>query len=402
MLKNTRTRVSSVAAAAAGLLLLAACTGGDDSAGDGDNGDEFRIGAGLALTGSFANFDIPALAGIQIAVDELNEDGGLAGKYPIVLDVEDVRSDPAESVVITRELVGKDPNVIIAACMTDAAIPQGTIASEEEIPAFSTCATASSLPDSGGDYMFGNFPPDAYESTASAMYALDEGYETAFVISSPESSYTEHAPRAFAAAFEAGGGEVIDEATFSFDQQDFSPIVSAIQRMDPAPDLIQTGMFEPAFPAFMKQLRSAGVDIPVFGTAGIDTPSVVAAGSDVEGVILPSVGLESESPALADFNEILREREGDDAVTSYATRGYDLIKVIEAAVVAADSTDPVEIREALLHLKDVEGLSTRTSYDYEGANRLPLIQPTYIVEITEGDRTLRQEIELDPTLIPDL
>src|SRR5690625_3478273 len=307
----------TISGAVASLMLLGACSAGGGATtdagggeqGDAGGGEEFRIGAGLALTGSFANFDVPALAGIEIAVEELNESGGLAGKYPIVLDVVDVRSDPGEAVVVTRNLLGEDPNVIIAACMTDAAIPQGTIGSEEQVPVFSTCATASDLTVSGGDYMFGNFPPDTYESTATAMYALDEGYETAFVISSPESSYTEHAPKAFAVAFEDGGGEVVGEAKFSFDQQDYSPIVSAIKRLDPAPDLIQTGMFEPAFPAFMKQLRAAGVDIPVFGTAGIDTPSVVAGGSDVEGVILPSVGIESESPDLASFNEILRERE---------------------------------------------------------------------------------------------
>lgn len=402
MLRKRDYRVGLAAVAVSALLLGGCASGGGANSGGGSEGEEFRIAAGLALTGGFAAFDEPALAGMQIAVDEINEAGGMAGKYPIVLDVADVRSDPGEAVVATRELVGKNPNVLVAACMTDAAIPQGTIGTEVQIPTFSTCATSSSLTESGGEFMFGNFPPDTYESTATAMYALEQGLKTAFVISSPESSYTEHAPKAFAAAFEAGGGEVVGQEVFSFNQQDYSPIVAAIKRLDPAPDLIQTGMFEPAFPAFMKQLRAAGVEIPVYGTAGIDTPTVVAAGSDVEGVILPSVGLESESPELAKFNEVLRERKGPDAVTSYATRGYDLIKIIEAAVIAADSTDPVELREAILGLKDVQGLSTRTSYDYEGGNRLPLIQPTYIVEITNSDRVLRDEIELDPTLIPKL
>ncbi len=392
---------AALAAAAATTLLLAGCASGGAQNPSEETG-EFRIAAGLALTGGFAAFDEPALAGMQIAVDEINEAGGMAGKYPIVLDVADIRSDPGEAVVATRELVGKNPNVLVAACMTDAAIPQGTIGSEVKIPTFSTCATASSLTESGGEYMFGNFPPDTYESTAMASYALEQGHKTAFVISSPESSYTDHAPKAFAAAFEAGGGTIVGQEVFSFNQQDYSPIVSAIKRLDPAPDLIETGMFEPAFPAFMKQLRAAGVDIPVYGTAGIDTPSVVAAGSDVEGVILPSVGLESVSPELKKFNDELRKVKGPDAVTSYATRGYDLIKIIEAAVEKADSTDPVELREALLTLKDVQGLSTQTTYDYPDGNRLPLIQPTYIVEITGGDRVLREELELDPTLIPKL
>jgi branched-chain amino acid transport system substrate-binding protein len=161
-------------------------------------------------------------------------------------------------------------------------------------------------------------------------------------------------------------------------------------------------MFEPAFPAFMKQLRAAGVDIPVIGAAGIDTPSVEAAGKDVEGVVLPSIGLESESPDLKKFNDELRQTAGDEAVTSYATRGYDLIKIIEAAVEKAGSTDPTKIRDAARTLKDVKGLSTTTTYDYEGGNGLPLIQPTYMVQIKNGKKVLVDTVELDPASVPKL
>lgn len=385
--------------AAVGMAFAVGCGSTESSkgaAGDDGAAADFKLGAGLALTGSFSGFDQPALEGIKIAVDEVNAAGGVLGKHKIVLDVKDVRSDPGQAVVSTKSLLQGDPNVLIVACMTDAAIPQGRLAQAAKVPAFSTCATANNLTTAVGDFMFGNFPTDTFEGAAAAQYARAKGYETAFLIGSPESSYTANVPKSFKAAFEARGGRVVGEANFTFNQQDFSPIVTRIKQMSPQPDVIETAMFEPAFPAFMKQLRAAGVKVPVLGAAGIDTPTVASAGNYMNGVMLPSIGVPEESPALAEFNEKVVAAAGNEAVTSYATRGYDLIKIIVAAAELADSIEPDAIRDAVMRLRDVEGLSTTTTYDYPGANGLPIINPTYMVEIDNGEKKLVETIELDP------
>ena len=74
--------------------IAAGCGSSDsDSGGSGGSGgsEDFKIGAGLALTGGFAGFDQPALTGIKLGVKEVNAKGGLLGKHKIVLDVKDVR-----------------------------------------------------------------------------------------------------------------------------------------------------------------------------------------------------------------------------------------------------------------------------------------------------------------------
>ncbi len=62
--------------------------------------------------------------------------------------------------------------------------------------------------------------------------------------------------------FEAKGGKVIGEGSFSLNQPDFSAIVTTIKALDPQPDVIMTSAWEPDFPAFIKALRGAGVTTP--------------------------------------------------------------------------------------------------------------------------------------------
>ena len=161
-------------------------------------------------------------------------------------------------------------------------------------------------------------------------------------------------------------------------------------------------MFEPAFPAFMKQLRAAGVTVPVIGAAGIDTPSVVGGGKEMNGIVFPTLGFAQDGNAQDEFDQKVEAAAGKESVTGYATRGYDLITTIEAAVDSAKSTDPVKIRDAIAKLKDVQGVSTTTTYDYPGATGLPLINPTYMVTVQGGEKELLDKVELDPSDVPDL
>lgn len=399
-----RTAMACVAVVALGGV-AAGCGSSDsksDSSGGSGGNEDFKIGAGLALTGGFAGFDQPALTGIKLGIKEVNAKGGLLGKHKIVLDVKDVRSDPGQAVINTKALLQDDPSVLIAACMTDAAIPQGRLAQAAKVPTFSSCATSTTLTTSVGNFMFGNFPPDTFEAAAAAQYAASKGFKSAFLISSAESSYTANVPKAFKAAFTATGGKVAGEANFTFNQQDFSPIVTKIKNMNPQPDVVETAMFEPAFPAFMKQLRAAGVKVPVIGAAGIDTPSVAGGGKEMNGIVFPTLGFAEDGNAQAEFDKKVEAAAGKESVTGYATRGYDLISTIEAAVTNAKSTDPEKIRDAIAKLKDVQGVSTTTTYDYPGATGLPLINPTYMVTVQDGKKELLDKVELDPSDVPDL
>lgn len=357
--------------------------------------DKLVIGAAVALTGSLAFADVPAMAGMQLAVDQINAAGGVDGRM-IEIRQKDSRSDPAQAAVAAQELIDEGITVLVTPCDADPSIGAGQIAQAAGVAAFSTCASSPTLPMAVGDHMFLNFPADNVQATVSAKYAIDQGFKTAAILVSPDTAYTQ-LPLYFKDVFETLGGKVVAEDSFTMGQQDFSAQVTKIKALSPQPDVIMTAAYEPDFPAFIKQLRASGVTIPVIGSDGIDSPTTLALGDVAEGVVFSTAGFASDGSALAKFNADFKAKYGQDTDTIYNAIGYDLVQVIAAAAKAAGSVEPGPVWEAVKTLENVQGATGTITYKDGGG--IPLRQVA-IVRLQGGKRTLVLQAAPDPALIP--
>ena len=70
--------------------------------------EDYLIGVMSAQSGYLAPYDQPSYAGFKYCIDKMNAAGGMAGKYNVVLDVRDTRSDMAASVTVTSRVVTVD------------------------------------------------------------------------------------------------------------------------------------------------------------------------------------------------------------------------------------------------------------------------------------------------------
>ena len=321
---------------------------------------------------------------------------GIGGKIMIKTIDKDVRSDAAQTSVATQELADAGVNVLVLPCDADPAFAAASIAAQAKIPAFSTCASSPTLPVMGGDFMFANFPGDNVQATVSAKWAHDEGHRSVYLLYSPESQYTT-LPLYFGDVFEKLGGKVLGKATYKLDQQDFSAEVTKIKALDPQPDIIMTSAYEPNFPAFIKQLRAAGVKAGVIGSDGIDSATTFALGDAAEGVVFTTAGHPTKGSELEKFNTLYKEKTGKASETVFNAIGYDLVKVIEAAVTSAGSTDAVKLRDAIANLENVRGATSLITY--KGTQGMPVREVT-LVRVKGGERELVGQPAPDAALIP--
>jgi len=359
--------------------------------------EDLVIGLATAQTGGLAPYDQPTFAGFQMRVDEINANGGIAGKFPIKLIAKDTRSDSAQTALVAQELVDEGVQIMITPCDADPSIAAGMVTQGAGIPTFSFCASTPTLPLAVGDYMFSNYPADNVQAAMLAGHAVEQGYKTAYILTSPDTAYTLKLPQYFGQAFTAMGGTLLGEGTFAMGQQDFSAEVTKIAALDPKPDVIMTAAYEPDFPAFIRQLRGAGVTTPVLGSDGIDSPTTFAMGDLVEGVVFSTAGFATEGSPLAAFNAKYKEKTGEEPNTVYIANGYDLGTVIEAAVTKADSLDPTAIRDAIAGLENVEGVTG--SITYAGTMGMPL-RSVSLVRIVGSDRELVKQGVPAPEEVP--
>ncbi len=232
--------------------------------------DTIIIGFGGGLTGHLAFHDGLTRNGAQMAVDEINAAGGIAGRYKIDFQVKDVLSEASSSAAAGREFVAAGAKVLIAPCGLDAAVAFAQPGQQAGIPIVAPCASTPTLAAAVGDFMFQIYPSDNLQATVLARFAREQGYGRAYLLQSPETPYTEKLPLYFAAAFEKMGGTVAGKGTYAFGQQDFGAAVADIKNLSPQPDVVMTAAYEPEFPIFISQLRAAGITIPVLGSDAIE------------------------------------------------------------------------------------------------------------------------------------
>jgi branched-chain amino acid transport system substrate-binding protein len=358
--------------------------------------DKLVIGAAISKTGWDAPYDSPVMDGFAVAIDEINAHGGIAGKYKVEVITRDNRSDNAQNAIVTQDLVDQGVNLLLATCDSSMVHATAQIILDAKLPAISTCSSSPTLPMTGKGYIFANAVTDNVQGAAQAEYANSQGYKNAYLLRSPDIEYTQM-PLYFKEAFEKLGGKVIGESIYALNQPDFSAEVTKIKALDPQPDVIVTSAFEPDFPAFIRQLRGAGVKIPVVCGDGIDSPTTFALGDVVEGVVFTSSGFAAPGSPMAAYQDKYKAKYGKAPESIMDALGYDLAKIIEAAVTKADSVEPEKIRAALADLTDVQGATAVISY--KGGNGTPT-RPVNVLRIVNNKRTLVSQKAPDPAIIP--
>jgi len=138
----------------------------------GSNTDVIRIGAVFPISSNAASLAGPELAGVRIAADLVNADGGVGGRR-IELVVRDLRSrDEADSVM--AELHAQGIEIVIGAYSSDLSIAASEAADDEGLVYWEAGAVADRLTGRGLPMVFRVGASGANLGANSAAFAADQ------------------------------------------------------------------------------------------------------------------------------------------------------------------------------------------------------------------------------------
>lgn len=370
MKKRSVVLLIALLAVAAMTFFAASCGGADDGDG-GDGGEEaavFKIGYSADLSGGYSSYDVPIRDGVQYAIDKINEAGGVAG-MKLELIVKDNKNDKALAVQTTQELIDEGIQYLVGTT-SDHVVACNRLAQDNEIPSDTGDGTAPNLVDDVGEWCFQYIMQDNLQGAAMAEYCYGElGYRTAYLLKSPDVPYSNNLPLYFKDVFEKLGGEVVGISDYKLEAGDFSAQVTKIANASPKPDMIYTPMFMPDTPVFLKQLKAAGVDIPVVTSDGNDTPDILSAGPKaLDGMILTTFAFPEAGTPLYDFYAQYEQDTGSAPDTVIIANGYDIGLILQAALEQTGGKGGQALRDALADLSGIK-LSTTDNYVMDPTSR---------------------------------
>jgi branched-chain amino acid transport system substrate-binding protein len=321
-------------------------------AATGQASAEILIGGAICLTGIQAPLDEPGFKGAQVAVKQINDAGGLLGEQVRFLNI-DGKSDPVTVGNAAVELIDQGAQLIVAPCDFDFGGPASREAQNAGIVGISMCASDPLYSSwSLGDKQFTLSMWNTTMGATAAEYAFNEkGWKTAYVVTDQFIAYTKSLSKYFIEHFEALGGEVLLEDTYTNGDNDFSAQLARLQGLGEKPDVIFISSYGTDIATIIRSIREVGIDSPVVGGDSYDDAAIFEAlgerfGSDIYFVTHSWMGPEAH-PDMPAFIEAYTEMFGDPPGTAFVATGYDTIMLMAKAVEIAGTTDGDAVAEAL-------------------------------------------------------
>jgi len=326
--------------------------------------DEIRIGAIVPLTGDNAVYGVALKKGMDLAIEEINREGGVKGRRLVVI-FEDDQVDPQKGISAFNKLtkVDKVP-MVIGPMFSAVALAIAPIAERARIVLLSPTASSVDLTNAG-DYVFRIYPSDAYDGVFLADIAVDKLKARTVSVLYIQVASVSAIVRVFDERFRERGGKVVDEQSYVEGTTDFRAQLAKIKQQNP--DVIFMPGYLREMGIQLRQAKELGIKKPILTISTFyDSRIFDLAKEAAEGVIFsaPFFDPESVEPHVKQFVDSFRKKYGEKP-NIWAGYGYDAVK-ISAFAIEKGGVEPDRIKNELYKVKDFPGVTGMTSFDQNG------------------------------------
>ncbi|WP_348944598.1 branched-chain amino acid ABC transporter substrate-binding protein [Chitinibacter sp. FCG-7] len=331
------------------------------------SGDTVKIGLAAPLTGNIAHLGKDVEYGAQMAIEEINAEGGLdvdGAKKKVALVSEDDQADPKNATTVAQRFVDQKIAGVIGHLTSGTSIPASKIYSDAGIPQISPSATALAYTAQGFKTTFRLTANDGQQGLVLAQYAVGKLNAKKVAIVDDRTAYGQGLADEFEKAAKAAGAEIVKREFTTNQETDFNAILTNIKSVKP--DLIFYGGMDAQSAPLKKQSKKLGLTAIVMGADGTKSPEFLKlAGTDAEGTFGSSAGQSvDQMPGGKEFKDKFKAKFGVE-VQVYAPYSYDATKLMLAAMKQAGSADPAKYLPVLAKIEH-QGLTGPIAFDDKG------------------------------------
>ncbi|MGF6962284.1 ABC transporter substrate-binding protein [Paraburkholderia youngii] len=313
------------------------------------SGEPVFFGVSGPLTGPNAQYGAQWKAGFDLALDQINSDGGING-HPLQYVFEDSQSDPRQSVAIAQKFVD-DKRILIE--LGDFSSPASMAASPiYQRAGLVQLGFTNSHPDftKGGDFIWSPSVSQADAQPLLADLAVKQGFRRIAVLFQ-NTDWGRASKDVFEKAAAARGAQVIAAEGYQPTDKDFRATLLRVR--DTKPDALVLISYYSDGAQIVRQARTGGITLPIVAASSVYSPKFMELGGDaVNGVTTNTSFFPGDhSPEVQRF---VRDFEAKyhhepDAFNAFA---YDAT-IIAAYALRTGGLDRRGVRDALPKLHDV-------------------------------------------------
>ncbi len=340
-------------------VLLTSCQGGDSAAGDG-----LKLGILAPTTGDLSSIGQNWPAAVQLAVDTINECGGV-NEAQVSLIAEDDQTDPSAGSSAMTKLAEVDrvAGVVgsFASSVSGAAVD---IAVRNKVMMVSPGSTSPVFTERAQNGEFDGYwartaPPDTYQSQALAALAQKQGFKNISTVAI-NNDYGVGFEQQFIEAFTKTGGNIVGKPV-RYDPKAATLDSEAKSAFDSKPDAIAAVLYAETGSVLLKSAFEQGLSegVTILLTDGVysdDFVQQVGKTADGKSIIAGALGTVpgADGKALKQFTALWNEKTGKE-LTAYVPHNWDAAMLMMLAAEASDANTGDGIKSQILEVANAPG-----------------------------------------------
>lgn len=330
-----------------------------------------RIGFAGPLTGPSAHQGQDVEHGIQIAVEEANQQqlkiGDKVARFKLVS--EDDVADPRTGTAVAQRLVDSKVAVVIGHYNSGTSIPASKIYAAAGIPQISPSATNPTLTRQGIPSVFRTVNDDATLGRYAGNYLVSQLKAQRIAIFDDRTAYGQGLADEVTKAVKAAGGNVVVREYTNDKSTDFNAILTTAKAQKA--DAVFFAALDYQAAPMAKQMKNLGMKARFMNIGNLPNDSFrQMAGSAAEGTYAWNYGTPlQDMPKGAAFEQKLKDKFGVGVVQS-SPAAYDATWAAINAMVKAGSDDP-KVYLPVLKNQSYEGVTGTIAFDDQGNLKNP-------------------------------
>ena len=339
--------------------------------------EEIKIGAILPLTGDTAKYGQNTKNGIDLALEELNLNGGI-DNHRIYVIYGDSQLDPKKAVSIFQKMITVNKIILFLGPLgSSEVLAVAPIANKKKVIILATAASSPQITNAG-DYIFRNVMSDLFDGRAVAEFAFNNlGKKTAGIIY-VNNDFGIGLKESFKSFFEEYGGKIVSDETFNSGDTDFRTQLTKTKKA--APEVVfLAGQSEMGY--ILRQAAELGIKTQWVSFSMFEDPEILKiAGKAANGVYYTYRVFDPESDILVvkKFYENYKRKYGQEP-DIFAGLSYDAVRILAYAI-EKGGEDIERVKDALYNIRNFPGVVGKTTFDKNG----DVIKPIGIKIVKNG------------------
>lgn len=355
---------------------------GVETVGEAKELPPVKIGVIGPLVGDEAAYGADVTAAVSLAVDEINNAGGVNGRQLVAI-FENGGCNGKDATTAATKLIDVDKvQVIVGGYCSSETLAAAPLAEAAKVALISPASSNPSI-SQAGDYVFRATPSDAGQGTAIAAEMIKRGHhKIAAIIANTD--YTLGLAGAFKENFEKLGGVITVWELYDKDSKDFRTQVAKARASKP--DAIYIVGYPTDGALIVKQIKQLRIELPLYGDETLGGADVIeSAGKDnIEGLVYATPKFDPAWKRASEFLPRAQQKRGAElTLPVFAADAYDIVYLIAEALKQHPEQEPTGqlVKDYLYTVKEYEGAGGRLTIDENG----DAVKEFQIMVIHNGD-----------------